>query len=60
MKDAKWFEDMELRIPRGEDRQCAVKTLYPCGEGPGWAGGITSAAVDGLKTAEAIMAAYRR
>ena len=49
-----------VRIPRGEDRQCAVKGLYPCGEGPGWAGGITSAAVDGLKTAEAIMAAYRR
>ena len=49
-----------VRIPRGEDRQCAVKNLYPCGEGPGWAGGITSAAVDGLKTAEAIMAAYRR
>ena len=48
-----------VRIPRGENRQCAVKNLYPCGEGPGWAGGITSAAVDGLKTAEAIMAAYR-
>ena len=28
--------------------------VYPCGEGAGYAGGITSAAVDGIKTAEAI------
>lgn len=48
-----------VRIPRGEDRQCAVKNLYPCGEGPGWAGGITSAAVDGLRVAEAVMAQAR-
>ncbi len=45
-----------VRIPRGADRQCAVPGLYPCGEGPGWAGGITSAAVDGLRVAEAVMA----
>ena len=45
-----------VRIPRGENRQCAVPRLYPCGEGPGWAGGITSAAVDGLRVAEAIIA----
>ena len=48
-----------VRIPRGENRQCAVKGLYPCGEGPGWAGGITSAAVDGLRVAEAVMEAAR-
>ena len=48
-----------VRIPRGEDRQSAVRGLYPCGEGPGWAGGITSAAVDGLRVAEAVMAAAR-
>ncbi len=47
-----------VRIPRGADRQCALKNLYPCGEGPGWAGGITSAAVDGLRVAEAVMARY--
>ncbi len=34
--------------------------LYPCGEGAGYAGGIMSAAMDGLRVAEAIAAAYRR
>ena len=48
-----------VRIPRGADRQCALRNLYPCGEGPGWAGGITSAAVDGLRVAEAVMERLR-
>lgn len=43
-----------VRIIRGEDFQSNIKGLYPCGEGAGYAGGITSAAVDGIKTAEAI------
>lgn len=43
-----------VRIPRGPDMQSAVKGLYPCGEGAGYAGGITSAAMDGIKAAEAI------
>ncbi len=45
-----------LRIERGED-MCAVghDRIYPCGEGAGYAGGITSAAVDGLRTALALM-----
>ena len=47
-----------VRIPRGESRECAVANLYPCGEGPGWAGGITSAAVDGLRVAEAVIGRY--
>lgn len=34
---------------------CGFQRIYPCGEGAGWAGGITSAAVDGLKCAEAYM-----
>ncbi|MGC8639658.1 MAG: NAD(P)/FAD-dependent oxidoreductase [Isosphaeraceae bacterium] len=38
----------------------AVTGLYPCGEGAGYAGGIISAAVDGLRTARAIVAAYAR
>ncbi len=48
-----------VRILRGSDC-CAIGEpgIYPCGEGAGYAGGITSAAVDGLKVAEAIMAAY--
>ena len=44
-----------IRILRDETMQSAVKGLYPCGEGAGYAGGITSAAVDGLKAAEAIV-----
>ena len=44
-----------VRILRGEDFQSpALKGLYPCGEGAGYAGGITSAAVDGLRVAEAV------
>ena len=48
-----------VRIPRGEDGQSAVKGLYPCGEGAGYAGGIMSAAVDGIRTAEQIGRRYR-
>jgi hypothetical protein len=39
-----------------KDRQSQIKGLYPCGEGAGYAGGIMSAAVDGIQTAEAILA----
>jgi len=45
-----------LRILRGEDFQSrSVRGLYPCGEGSGYAGGIISSALDGIKAAEAIM-----
>ncbi len=48
-----------LRILRGEDFQSVnVKGLYPCGEGCGYAGGIMSAAVDGILTAESIASKY--
>ena len=44
-----------LKIPRGEDLQCTnVAGLYPAGEGASYAGGILSAAVDGIKVAEAV------
>ncbi len=44
-----------LRIPRGEDLQSLnVRGLYPAGEGAGYAGGILSAGVDGIKVAEAV------
>ena len=47
-----------VRILRGERFQSpALSGLYPCGEGAGFAGGITSAAVDGIKVAEAILTA---
>ena len=45
-----------VRILRGEDYQSvSVQGIYPCGEGAGYAGGITSAAVDGIKVAEKII-----
>ena len=45
-----------IRILRGEDMQSvSLRGLYPCGEGAGYAGGIISAAVDGIKTAEKIL-----
>lgn len=47
-----------VRILREDSLQSQVKNLYPCGEGAGYAGGITSAAMDGLKTAEALMARF--
>ena len=40
-----------VRMIRDETRQANIKGLYPIGEGAGYAGGITSAALDGLKTA---------
>jgi len=44
-----------LKMPRGADLQCTnVRGLYPAGEGASYAGGILSAAVDGIKVAEAI------
>ena len=46
-----------VRILRGETQQSVgLRGLYPCGEGAGYAGGITSAAVDGLRCAEALLA----
>jgi hypothetical protein len=40
-----------VRILRNESRQSNIPGLYPVGEGAGYAGGIVSAALDGLKTA---------
>ena len=44
-----------VRILRDGDRQSALRGLYPCGEGAGYAGGIMSAAVDGIATAEKLI-----
>ena len=44
-----------VRILRDDGKQSALKGLYPCGEGAGYAGGIMSAAIDGIKCAEAII-----
>ena len=49
-----------VRILRDADTlQSALRGLYPCGEGAGYAGGITSAAVDGMRAAEKIIEKYR-
>lgn len=43
-----------VRIERNEEFNSNYKGIYPCGEGAGYAGGIMSAAVDGIKVAEAV------
>ncbi len=48
-----------VRIPRGKTGESDVRGLFPAGEGAGYAGGIMSAAMDGLKTAENVVAFYR-
>ena len=49
-----------VRIKRGEDGESTrIRGLYPVGEGAGYAGGIVSAAVDGMRAAERIIALYR-
>lgn len=45
-----------VRILRDESCRSALRGLYPCGEGAGYAGGIMSAAADGMRVAEAILA----
>ena len=45
-----------VRVRRDESLQTALRGVYPCGEGCGYAGGIVSAAVDGIRIAEAIAA----
>ena len=48
-----------LRILRGEDyKALSFKNIYPCGEGAGYAGGIMSAAADGLRVAEAVLSRF--
>jgi len=47
-----------VRILRDQNRQSALRGLYPCGEGAGYAGGIMSAALDGIAVAEKIIASY--
>mgnify|MGYP002800910260 FL=1 len=49
-----------VRILRGADRQSvSLKNLYPCGEGSGYSGGITSSAADGIRTAEYLYGMHR-
>ena len=45
-----------VRILRGAGCESEKRGVFPCGEGAGYAGGIVSAAVDGLRCAEALLA----
>ena len=45
-----------VRIVRNESRQSTLRGLYPTGEGAGYAGGIMSAAIDGIQSAEMLIA----
>ena len=52
-----------VRIVRGDFKECylgedVLGGCYPCGEGAGYAGGIMSAAMDGMKVAEAIIGEF--
>jgi uncharacterized FAD-dependent dehydrogenase len=51
-----------VSIPRDPEtcEHTEVKGLYPCGEGAGYAGGIISAAIDGMKCVDAIAEKYTR
>ncbi len=66
-RKVRWFADPDavltgvetrssspVRILRDRSGQSPLRGLFPCGEGSGWAGGIVSAAVDGIKAAEAV------
>ena len=44
-----------VRICRDESLQANIRGIYPCGEGAGYAGGITSAAMDGIRVAESLV-----
>ena len=48
-----------ITIVRNEEYISSIIGLYPCGEGAGYAGGITTAAIDGIKVAEAISQKYK-
>ena len=48
-----------VRICRDEHLESQVRGLFPCGEGAGYAGGITSAAMDGIRVAEEIARRYK-
>ncbi len=58
MKAVETRSSSPVRILRGDSMESALKGLYPAGEGAGYAGGITSAAVDGIKVAEKIIQKY--
>lgn len=55
MKGIETRSSSPVRILRGKDGMSSVAGFFPCGEGAGYAGGITSAAVDGIRQAEKLI-----
>ena len=49
-----------VRIVRNEDMESNIKGIYPIGEGAGYAGGIMTSAIDGIKVAEKLIRKYRK
>lgn len=48
-----------VRIVRNEELESNIKGIFPCGEGAGYAGGITSAAMDGIRVYEALLSQFK-
>ena len=48
-----------IRINRDDYMESNIKGIYPAGEGAGYAGGITTSAVDGIKVSEMILSIYK-
>ena len=48
-----------IHINRDDNLEANIKGIYPCGEGAGYAGGITSAAIDGIRVVESIISKYK-
>ena len=48
-----------VKIPRDDNLFCNVDGIIPCGEGAGYAGGITTSAIDGVKVAESVASIYK-
>jgi len=55
MKAVETRSSSPVRILRDESGQSSIRGLFPAGEGPGYAGGIVSAAVDGIRMAEKVI-----
>ena len=48
-----------IKIIRNDEFESNISGIYPCGEGAGYAGGITSSAMDGIKVANQIISKYK-
>ena len=47
-----------VRLTRDDTLQSSIQGIYPCGEGSGYAGGIMTSAIDGLRAAESLISSF--